>query len=329
MYRSSIFNFDTIGFHWREIISKAGALTIAAFIILEIIVRLCIPAGQKPTGSWYNHTIRLQYAELQKLSHVDLYLTGSSISCVNIPVAEFDETLRANGIELTSFNAGIAGPDFIGVATAFRHLYWPQKQAKTVVIVLAPNDFNSANTAVRERTRGYVRSFQQRALTAATIDVLSQIYLFGFRKELKNYFKNGWQFDPVQVKEKGFTPLPNRQRTRWDTPYRIEPDGPLAQAVYQFTDWLLEQDVRVILISGLTEPAEKSRISLEEWRHFNEIFSRCAARPGVIAIDVSAIDPPAEAFVDQLHIHEAAARRYAKNLAKIFSSKLKFGSSPH
>ncbi len=320
----SIFSFNTLQIKVKNLFSVASLLAISALLLLEICLRLVIPDGQIPTGSWYNHTIRLQNAELKKLPQIDLYFIGTSISCVNIPPADFDAALAESGIENTAFNAGIAGPDFRGVAAAMKFHYWPQKQSRKAVLVIAPNDLNSANTAVCERTKGYIKSFEQSALAAATIDFLSHFYIFGFRAELKNYFKKGWQYDPVNVGEKGFTPLPRRQRPRWETAYRIDPDGPLAASLFDLTDWLAARDVQIILIEGLSEPAEKNRISPVQWQNFNRILTRCASKPNVHPVDVSTIEPPAEDFVDQLHIHENAARRYARNLANLLRAKQVF-----
>ncbi|KAA3620433.1 MAG: hypothetical protein DWQ05_00385 [Calditrichaeota bacterium] len=321
MSRSSIFNFETLQIPRKGLFTQAAKLTIAGLLLCELAIRLTVPAGQIPTGSWYNHTIRLQNAKLHKLEKIDIYFIGTSISCVNIPPKAFDEVLENYGIKNSSFNAGIAGPDFVGVAAAMKHLYWPQKQAKTAVLVVAPNDLNSANIAVRERTQAYAASFEQPAFAAATVDFLSHFWLFGFRKELKAWPKKGWQFDAVDVGSQGFTPLPNLQRRRWQTDYRIEPDGPVAAALFDLIDWLSERDVSLILINGLSEPAEITRIPQAQLDNFEIIMARCAAQNRVKYVDVSSINPVAVNFVDQLHIYEDAAKIYARQLAYLFISE--------
>ncbi|MCA9732729.1 MAG: hypothetical protein H6696_06850 [Deferribacteres bacterium] len=318
MSRLSIFSFDTLQFKYKNVLTKTAALALIGLIFVEVAIRTIIPAGQIPTGSWYNHTIRLQYEELQKLQDVDIFFIGTSISCVNIPPQVFDEELAQAGVNKISFNAGIAGPDYEGVSAALRHLYWPQKQAKTAIVVVAPNDLNTANPVVRERTQKYIHSFERPVFASLAVDFLSKFWLFGFRKELKEWLKNDWKFDKAVVGAKGFTPLPNKQRSRHKTSYRIEPEGRISQSFVELLLWLNDQNVRAILVRGLTKPAEKKLISAEQWQNFEKVLQRAEALPGVESIDVSSIEAAAEDFVDPLHIHQEAAHNYAKKLAQLF-----------
>lgn len=319
MFLLSIFSFDTLRIKRWSVAGPAVWLTMTGLMLLEVVVRIAVPAGQVPSGAWHIPAIRLQKEAFERMDRIDMLFAGSSIASVNISPTEFDDELQRRGVALNSFNTGFPGPDYEAIGEGFLRLYWRQRQSPVVVLVIAPNNLNEANTTVRRRTQEYLASFRRPLYAARAIDFISNFWLFGYRKELRQLRNGGWQFDHVEIDARGHTPMGEmRNPIRYDTTYEIKPDGVLVKALRQLVDRLRHEAQQVIIIEGISDSREREALSLEDRRNFDDILSRLSAHPGVFFIPTNDLTPPDEDFVDPIHLKSSAAQRYSRRLAQRF-----------
>jgi len=318
---SSIFSFDTIGFRVSKLFSLNIIYVIVGFLLIEVFIRYIIPDGQYPTGHWRNNELRIQTSQLEELGDVDIMFTGSSLCASNIPPDEFDNEMKKNGIDIISFNTGVRGCDYEGIAEGFKKLFWERKRSKYVVLVISPVDLNDANLGVRNRTSSFIKTFQTPFYKAIMVDFFSQIsWVFGFRNEIKEYIKTRkWIYEEPIVGIRGYVPMdlkPNIKVT--DLNLKIDKDAVTSQSLFNFVTWLVNQDVKVIIIEALMFSLERERLDPHELKKFYEILEELDKIESINYLNTNDIIPDDKYFIDSGHLSLEGGEVYAKNLANKF-----------
>jgi hypothetical protein len=287
-------------------------------LLLEVGLRVVVPSGHVPTGAWYNAELRDQAGQLEALGDVDVMITGSSVSTVNVPPLAFDEELGRGGVNLTSFNAGVRGCDYSGIYPVFRTLFWSRRQAPVVILIVAPVDLDENNSFVKERSARFRESLEIGRLAALSQDLFRHLWLFGFRNEIRQYLRSGeWLYEPSLVAQRGHTDMGSEQRgRRGQFAFRFQQNGEIATALFDMVDWLTRQDVSVLVVPGLMDSATWARVTAEEMARFEGILAALDARAGVRYVEARDLTPPDSEFIDELHLNTGAAWAYAQSLAQ-------------
>jgi len=323
-FRSSIFSFDTLDVAPARVLGAGAAVAILLLIAAEIAVRFWIPAGARPAGSYYNEELRDQVAQLEKTSRIDLYFVGSSVAAVNLVPVAFDDELRKRGIEFNSFNAGIRGSDLEGAAEGFFTLFWRQRRAANVAVIVSPVDLNEAESFVRDRTQAMIRSFRKPKLVAKMEEWLSVSWLFGFRSELREFARKGkWTHTPSMVSTRGHVDMGEAPHRRYNFIFRFDPDGPTARALRALVARLTRRGVRVLVVEGLLDSGTWKTIDPESRETFWRILEAAAAPENARFVRLRASARPRDdEFIDQLHLGTESARRFSRAMARELASYL-------
>ena len=312
----SIFNFSTLQLPFSRVLTPTAAIVIGVLIVLELVVRFLVPDGHHPTGSWHNHELRIQAGQLEAMNHVDLMITGSSVAAVNFPPLAMEAVFSERGVNQKIFNAGIRGCDYEGIAEGFRTVFWQRKHASHVMLVVTPVDVNEANQAVRRRSADFIRSFNTPPHAAKAKDLLSNSWLFGFRGEIFEFIKTqDWIHEVPMVSQQGHIDMGNQQRKRYDLELNIYRDGPTAQALLDLSQWLIDRNVKLIVVEGPMDSQITGLVSKDQRLRFDALIQMLQALENTHYINATDLIPPDGEFIDQLHLNTDAAKQYASRLA--------------
>jgi len=320
--RSSIFSFDTLTFPFSEILKSRVLGIVVVFVVgIEIALRVIVPAGFSPGGSWHNAEMRDQVRQLEELDTVDVYFTGSSISAVNIAPLSFDEGLATAGNRSVSFNAGIRGCSYTCIEQGFMELYWARKISDTVILVVGPADINEAHDFGKKRSRQFMDTFDRKPLDKWFLETFRHIWLFGFRAEIKDFLKKQkWVAEPSRVAERGHVPVDEKQR-RYSHEFQFDENGELFQALTRLTTILHAQGTRVVLLEGLSDSITWADVGADGRENYLSLMNALAGRTGIPFVRIDEIRPADESYVDDIHINSAAAREFSRNLASLLIGK--------
>jgi hypothetical protein len=318
-YLSFIFSIETLSLKLSNIFSLTAILVVAALISIEILIRLFVPKSHYPTGHWWRHDVRSKAYQYEELNNVDVIFMGSSVSSVNIPPESFDNEVGQNGINITSFNAGIPGSDWEGLSIAFKKLFWERKHSKYVVLVLSPYDLHES--VYRGRTISFIKTLKIPTYQAAVIDILSNSWLFGFRNEIRELSKTfQWKSEPFTgIGIRGFTPRERGGTFNAEFPVTIDKTGIISKTLFSLVNNITSQDknVKVIIIEALMR-SKLREYNSDKLDNFYELLRDLQKIERTVFLDVKNIIPPDEYFIDPHHLNEAGAHLYARNLAKQF-----------
>ncbi|HUP50856.1 MAG TPA: hypothetical protein VM198_00165 [Longimicrobiales bacterium] len=318
MFHSSTSSSDTFGRgSWGRILAPGLLWCGLLLLLLEVGLRVLVPNGHVPTGAWYNAELRDQAGQLEALGGVDVMITGSSVSTVNVPPLGFDEELVRRGVNLTSFNAGVRGCDYSGIYPVFRTVFWSRRQAPVVILVVAPVDLDENNAFVKQRSARFRESLQIGRLVGFSRDLFRHLWLFGFRNEIRHYSRSGeWLYEPSRVTQRGHTDLGSEQLGRGEYAFRFQQSGEIATTLFNMVDWLTRQGVRVLVVPGLMDSATWAMVAPEEMARFEAILAELDAREGVQYVEARDLTRPDSEFIDELHLTTGAAWAYAQSLAQ-------------
>jgi hypothetical protein len=300
--------------------SSTFLIVLLGYLSAELVVRYFVPGDQYPTGHWRNNELKIQTSQLEKLDTVDVMFTGSSLCSVNILPMEFDVEMKKNGINIISFNAGIRGCDYEGVAEGFKKLFWSRKKSEYIVLVVSPWDLDELNKGVRNRSRSFIKTFNTPKYEAVVIDFLSNSWFFGFRNEIKDYFKTGnWRYEYPLVGARGNTPMYREPNLKgWDWIININKKDTIAQSLFNLINFLVKEEKKVIIIEALHISPVKEKIDPDELRKFYNIFKELDKIKNTIVLDTHNIIPEDKYFIDAGHLSVKGAQMYSHNLAQKF-----------
>ena len=320
-FHLSIFNFNTLEIKFRKLFNLTLLILIAGYILAELIVRYFVPNDQYPTGHWRNNELKIQTKQLDQLDKVDILFTGSSLCSVNISPNDFDHEMMKNGINIISFNAGIRGCDYEGIFEGFKKLFWSRKKSEYVVLIVSPWDLDESNKGVRNRSKSFIKTFYTPKYEAVVIDFLSNSWLFGFRNEIKDYFKTGsWKYEYPIVGIRGNTPM-NREPDREiqdSIVIRIEKKDTIAQSLIKLVNFLIEEKRKVIVIESLSISPIREKMSQKELKKFHDILNDLGKNKNTLVLNVNDIIPDDVNFIDSGHLSIKGTKMYSRNLAKKF-----------
>jgi hypothetical protein len=316
-FLSSIFSFDTVDFKVSKLLSLTVLYVTAGYLVIEITVRSLIPDGQYPKGHWWNNELRVKTSQLEKLENVDIMFTGSSLCASNIPPQYFDSEMKKNGVNSISFNAGIRGSDFEGIADGFKKLFWERKHSKYVVLVISPFDLNEWNLFVRDRTQSFMETLQNPLYETVLIDCFSQAsWFFGFRNEIREFIiRREWLYDEAYNGIRGYSPLHGQRTKVTDLELKIDRDGIIAESLFDFVNWLLKRNIKVIIADAIMYPLERKRLDPGELEKFYEILKEVAEINDVRYLNTNGVVPDNKYFIDSGHLNLEGGKIYARNLA--------------
>lgn len=319
--RLSIFNFDTLNIKVSGFFNSTLLLLLLGFFLAELTVRFFVPDDQYPTGHWRNNELRIRTRQLKQLNEVDIMFTGSSLCSANIPPEGFDNEMKMNGINTISFNAGIRGCDYEGIAAGFKKLFWSLKKSEYVVLVISPYDLDESNEFVRNRSKSFIKTFNTPKYEAIVVDFFSNSWLFGFRNEIKDYFKTGiWKYEYPLVGVRGSTPMDRKPNLQVPDSIiiNINRKDTIAKSLVEFVNFLVDKDRKVIFIEALHNSLVKEKIKAEEYKKFHDILNELDKIKNTMILDVQDIIPEDEYFIDSGHLSVEGAKIYSRNLAKKF-----------
>ncbi len=316
-YLSSIFSFETLNLKPKNVFSTAIKLVLACFLLIEVSLRFFVPSGHSPAGHWKNQMTRVKAKQIEELNNIDLLFTGSSVSSVNVPPESFDDELKKNGVNITSYNTGIAGTDWEGVAAAFEKLFWKEQKAQYVVLIISPYDLDESNTVVRERTSSFVESLNIPLYEAAAVDLFSKIWIFGFRNEIREFLKTfRWQSEPPSVVSvRGYTPMYKGCTHNLEFPVNIDKDGNISKAVLNLVGMLTGQGVKVVIVEALLN-SKLRKYNENKLENFYSVLDEMKKYKNTVFLDVSGIIPDDKYFIDPFHLNVEGSHAYARNLAR-------------
>lgn len=318
MSPSSIFSSDTLQAPVMQIVTRpAAVLTLALLVGIEQGLRLLVPPGHIPTGSWHNAELRDQARQLEAMSEVDLMITGSSVAAVNLRPTVMDAALEKHGLRINSFNAGIRGCDYSCIGPLFQQLFVSRNKPDYAMLVVAPRDLNEANAFAMERSQGFLKTFGMKEYAANLVDVFSYAWIFGFRKEIRQYISTReWLYDKSKIPEQGHVQLGDKKLRRHNFQLKVDAHGRMASALYALTDSLLAQDIDVVVLPGLFDSETRLRIDTESWRNYSEVLSRLAGNDHVTLLDANHLIPADDQFIDRDHLSNTASAAYSEVIAR-------------
>lgn len=322
-YPLYIFSFNTKNFKISKLFSFGIIYILVGLILFELLIRFLIPDGHYPSGHWRNNELRVQTSQLESLEDVDIMFTGSSLCAANIPPKEFDEEMRKGGVNITSFNAGIRGCDYEGVAEGFKKLFWSRKHSGYVVLVVHPHDLHETHRSVRARTQSFIETFNTPYYMAAFLDFFSQsFWTFGFRNEIGEYIKTrNWVYEEPKVGVRGYIPMTQTKPKvsgMSGIEVTINRNGTCAQSLFNLVNWLVKQGVRVIIIEALMHSLDKKAMNPGELVKFRNILKALDGIENVRLLNVNDIIPNDRYFIDAGHLGPEGAKVYGRNLANKF-----------
>jgi hypothetical protein len=320
---SSIFSFETLSLKRSKIFSLPVILAVAGLISIEILIRVFVPKNHYPTGHWWDHEIRSKAYQFEELKNVDvdILFTGSSVSSVNIPPESFDNEMKENGINITSYNAGIAGSDWEGITIGFEKLYWKKKHSKYVVLIISPYDLDEANKSVRKRTTTLIKTLNIPLYQAAVVDLFSNSWLFGFRNEIREFIKTSkWKSEAFTgIGIRGYTPMYKGCTFSQEFQVTIDKTGIVSQSLIRLINSIISQDknVKVIIIQALMH-SKLRKYNLEKLGKFYDLVRDLQKIERTIVLDVKNIIPPDNYFIDPIHLNLEGSNLFARDLARQF-----------
>jgi len=320
MSRLSIFNFDTLQTPIKKLILNPVVISVIVILLaIELGLRFIIPSNHVPTGSWYNAELRDQVDQLNSMSHVDLMITGSSIASVNLRPSEIDSVYQNNNIPLKSFNAGIRGCNYTCINIGFKRLFLSQKKPKYVLLVVTPNDLNEASKWTINRSNNFIKTFNTKPYIASIVDILSHSWMFGFKNEIREYLKSQkWKYEESKITQQGHTQLGDEILRRYKVNVNVNPSGPISSSLYELTDYILSQNIRVFVLQGLMDSETRTLIDKATWNNFSTVLDSLALKKNLTVLDVDHIIPKDKSFIDRLHLNNKGSLNYSTALAEYF-----------
>jgi len=322
MSRLSIFNFDTLQAPVKSLLlNPVVVFTIAILLTIELGLRFIIPSNHVPTGSWYNAELRDQVDQLKSMSHVDLMITGSSIAAVNLRPSEIDSVYQKNNIALKSFNAGIRGCNYTCINIGFQKLFLSQKEPRYVLIVVTPTDLNESNKFVINRSNNFIKSFSTKIYVKTIVNTLSHSWLFGFRSEIREYFKSReWIYEESKITKQGHIQLGDKRegenRSLRKNIITVDPSGPISNSLYELTTSILSQNIKVIVLPGLMNSNAHSVINESTWNNFSIVLDNLANNKDVTILNANHLIPSDENFIDPVHLSNKSSVNYSQTVAE-------------
>ncbi|MGE5797975.1 MAG: hypothetical protein ACM339_01300 [Ignavibacteria bacterium] len=318
-YLLYIFNFETLSLKSVKIFSRSAALVLAVFLFIEIMLRVLIPANQTPTGHWRSHEIRLKAHQLEKLSDVDIMFTGNSLASANVSPVVFDKEVMEHGINITSFNAGITGPDYEGVSIGFEKVFWKRKQSKYVVFIVSPYDLHESSKYWRKRTASFIKTFNIPNYKAAAIDFFSNFWIFGFRNEIRELLKTfSWKYEKDSfIGIRGFTPMKKGCKANLPDSLYIYKEGPISKSFSEIVKTLSNQGVHVVIVEALLS-SKYRKLNQGRLDSFYSLIKELKQEYNLTFLQINEIIPDDHYFMDPFHLNEEGAKKFSRNLAQKF-----------
>jgi hypothetical protein len=321
-YLSSIFSFDTLNLKRRHFLGSAAKLVILGVLLIEILLRIFVPDGHQPAGRWKNQQTRVKSIQIEQADKVDLLFTGSSVASVNISPQLFDAELKNHGVNLTSYNAGIAGSDWQGIAAALEKVFWEKKKTEYVLFIISPYDLDEENTGVRKRTISFVESLNRPFYELAALDFFSNIWLFGFRNEVKDFLKTfKWKSEPLSVvSNQGFTPMYKGCSFNIEYPVTIKRDGEVSRALLNLVSKLNNEGVNILIAEALLT-SKFRKYNEDKLENFYLLIDEMKKLKNVKFLDLSGIIPDDNYFIDPFHLNIEGSSLYSRSLAHFLLSR--------
>jgi hypothetical protein len=315
----SIFNFETLNLKLPELFNWSFKIIFGSLIVIEILTRLVVPKYQIPKGHWWNHEVHGKVEQLKKIKKVDLMFTGSSLSAVNIPPEWFDDEMKKNGFNIKSFNAGIIGSDYEGISIGFEKLFLKSVRPKYVALIISPYDLDEANISVRKRTEDFIETVNMTGYQAAAIDFFSNSWFFGFRNEIREFFKTfQWKgAKPSPIGIRGYQPMYKGCTYSAEFPVTIKGDGIISKALVELVEDISRQGINIIIIEALMR-SKLRKYNSNKLDAFNNILEKLKNIDRTYILDVKSIIPPDRYFIDPFHLEVEGAKIYGKDLAEQF-----------
>ncbi len=318
---SYIFSFETLSLKKRKFFGPAAIPVILGFIFIELLLRFFVPEGHSPSGHWKNQLTRVKSRQIEQVNKIDLLFAGSSVASVNIPPESFDDELKKNGTSLISYNAGIAGTDWQGVAAAFEKVFWKKKKSQYVLFVISPYDLDESSSEVRERTLSFVESLNRPSYQLAAVDFFSKIWLFGFRNEIKDFLKTfEWKSEPPSVVSvRGFTPMYKGCTFNIEYPVAIKNSGDISGALMSLVSKLNNEGVKVLIAEALLI-SRLRKYNEDKLENFYLLIDEMKKYKNVRFLDLSGIIPDDKYFIDPFHLNIEGSDLYSRALARFLLS---------
>jgi len=103
-----------------------------------------------------------------------------------------------------------------------------------------------------------------------------------------------------------------------DIELKIDKDAITTQSLFNFINWLVNRNVKVIIIEGLMFSLERDRLNPQELKKFYEILEEIDKIENVKLLNTTGITMDDKFFIDSIHLGLEGGKIYAKKLANKF-----------
>jgi hypothetical protein len=189
IFRSSIFNFDTITLRGVRV-PKGALLALALVVLCEVGLHVFADRLPDPV-LWGAGEASAKVAQAEALGAaatggIDILILGPSHASVGVsPHAMLD---AADGADLLIYNGGINGRDYPVLQFIFERVYLPTLRPKLIVLTASPIIFNVEHSMVAGNTLEFFEAPMPKALSADGLEgrwrrfLVNHVYLYRYRK---------------------------------------------------------------------------------------------------------------------------------------------------
>lgn len=320
-YPLSIFSSSSLQCNLLTLFLRPSVVLVVLLLFLvETSVRFAIPENRIPKGSYFNAELRQKAIQLDELDAVNLMFSGSSIAAVNYSPQSFDEQLNSSGVNsFVSFNAGIRGCDYTGIALGLEKLFLSKKTPDYLVLIISPVDLDENGMGIG-RSKQVIRSLNKNRYKAMMQHLLSNVsWLYGFNVEIRALLRKGsWQFDPARLGQRGYVDMGSSQRKRRVRDYELDSEGPISRALYNLVRDAVRKGISVVLVPVTGSSGAAKTLDADDRKEFGEIIDNLLTSDSVRMVHIERGLIEDERYIDNIHLSTEAATENSRRLSKRF-----------
>lgn len=308
----------------KALASPSAIVCLTILLCIECAVRITLPDGKLPKGGYPNAEVRQQHHQYKNEKNIDMLVVGSSVAAVNFPPVAIDDEFRKLGQkDFVTFNAGIRGCNFACISRGVEYFYLNEKLPKNILLVISPEDLDSDNSTVINRSNIFVNTLNRPAAKKWITTKMSDICkIFGFQEHIQSLLTTGsWDFDSATVSLRGHIDMGSLPRRRFDRSPAISRSSDLSIDAIRFTKKVASMGIHIIVLPALGDSNARAQIADSSQNQFKLLLQDLSSIDNVTLIDISSeftanLIPDDTAYIDNLHLNSAASLSNGTQIAR-------------
>ena len=302
---------------WLQLLKRPTPIAIlGTVLLLELLLRLLVPTNQHPVGSYHTPELRTKVMQHRSEKPFDVLLAGSSVAAVNYNPEQIQRVAAAQEHQISVFNAGIRGCNFICITPALTQLFLADSKPHLLIILVSPGDLSERHRFRIRQSKTYLDAISVSPVKRRLQNLASSsLWIYGFREELVTLARTGkWQYEDL-VEQRGYVNMGSKPR-KWRSPVlHFDMNGPSSLALVELIRYASNKSIDVMLLPSLGSPEQRTQITSAEQQAFNDLLHKVSVEEGVQLLDeLTPLSP--NTYIDGVHLDTASALRQSTALAE-------------